>query len=97
MPASADGWNYGTEPDEARRIFNGYGETGGNVIDGLAANRLPLGGLFKQAHLLYPAMLGASDKAVIKRFLAQLSSTIQSLGFNRCGLNLVAQTTAREA
>jgi hypothetical protein len=51
------GWNYGTEPDEARRsIFNGYGETGDNFIDGLAASRLPLAGLFKpSAPWLYPA------------------------------------------
>jgi hypothetical protein len=60
------GWNYGTEPDEARRIFNRYVEA-----DGLAANRLPLGGLFKpSAPWLYPPMFGASEEAVIKRFLA---------------------------
>jgi len=53
------GWNYSTEPDEARRsIFNGYGETGDNFIDGLAANRLPLAGLLSQAHLGY--ILGVS-------------------------------------
>jgi hypothetical protein len=66
------GWNYGTERDEARRIiFNGYVETGDNFIDGLVANRLPLGGLFKpSAPWPYPPMSGTSEEAVIKRFLA---------------------------
>jgi hypothetical protein len=64
------GWNYGTEPDEARRIFNGYPETGGNFVDGLAASRLPLGGFFKlSAPWLHPPMFGASEEALIKRFL----------------------------
>ena len=31
-------WGHGAEPDEARRVFDGYVEAGGNFIDTLAGS-----------------------------------------------------------
>ena len=53
------GWGYGTEPEEARKILDGYLDAGGNFID--TANAYQAG---QSEQILGEALVGRRDELV---------------------------------
>jgi aryl-alcohol dehydrogenase-like predicted oxidoreductase len=65
------GWGYGTQPDEARKILDGYLEAGGNFID--TANAYQAG---QSEQILGEALGGRRDELVIAtKFAMPVGST----------------------